>query len=36
MDTPFHINVAEKLFLLDFGQVFVAQTMKSAVDLAIE
>ena len=30
----FRINVAEKLFLFDFGQVFVVQTMKSAVDLA--
>ena len=32
--TRFHINVAKKLFLFDFGQVFVVQIMKSAVDLA--
>ena len=36
MYTRFHINVAEKLFLFDFGQVFDVQTIKSAVDLAIE
>ena len=30
----FRINVAEKLFLFKFCQVFVVQTMKCAVDLA--
>ena len=30
----FHVNVAEKLFLFKFGQVFVVQTMKCAVDFA--
>ena len=36
MYTRFHISVADKLFLFDFGQIFVVQTIESAVDLAIE
>ena len=34
MQSLYHINFAKKLFLFDFGQVFVVQIMKSAVDLA--